>query len=124
MKLTTIALVFTLCATSMTSITAQAEGSAHHSGQASKHSVLAIGNGAVSTAKVASAVVAVPLVIAGSVTLTAGAASVHTGASIADSASSRHHHGPLVITETTITADPAPNKVIVTQKKQTIIHSH
>ena len=121
MKLTTIALVFTL---SISSVAAQAEGSTQHSGQASKHSVLAVGHGAVSTAKVASAVVAVPLVVAGSVALSAGAASVQTGASIANSASRHTHHGPLVITETTITADPAPNKVIVIHKKQTVIQSH
>lgn len=120
MKLTTIALVFTL---SITSVAAKAEGSTQHSGQASKHSVLAVGHGAVSTAKVASAVVAVPLLVAGSLALTAGAASVQTGASIANS-TSKHHHGPLIITETTITADPAPNKVIVIQKKQTVIQSH
>lgn len=121
MKLTTIALVFTL---SITSVAAQAEGSTHHSGKASKHSVLAVAHGAVSTAKVASAAVAVPLVVAGSVALTSGAASVKTGASIANSTSRHHHHGPLVITETTITADPAPNKVIVIQEKQTVIQSH
>ena len=107
MKLTTIALIFTL---SITSVAVKAEGSTQHSGQASKHSVLAAGHGAVSTAQVASAVVAVPLVVAGSVALSAGAASVQTGASIANSASSHTHHGSLVITETTITADPAPNK--------------
>lgn len=122
MKLPTIALIFAL---STTSISAFAEGSTHHSGQASKHSVLAVGEGAISTTKVASTVVAVPVIAAGSVVLSAGAASVHTGASIAEAASHpHHHHRPLVITETTITADPAPNKVIAVQKKQTVIHQH
>ncbi|WP_339724214.1 hypothetical protein [uncultured Paraglaciecola sp.] len=121
MKFTTIALVFTLC---ITTITAQAEGSTHHSGQASKHSVLAVSHGAVSTAKVASAAVAVPLMVAGSVALTAGAASVKTGTSIGDLASRPAHHGPLVITETTITADPAPNKVLVIHNKHTLIQNH
>ncbi len=121
MKLTTIALIFTF---SITSVAAQAENSIQHSGQASKHSVLAVSHGALSTAKVASAVVAVPLVVAGSVALTAGAASIQTGASIADSASKHKHHSPLVITEITITADPAPNKVIVIQKKQPVIHNN
>lgn len=118
MKYTTIALVLTL---SISSMAAKAGDSIQHSGQASKHSVLAVGHGVVSTAKVGSAVVAVPLVVAGSMAVSAGAASIQTGKSIANSVS--HHHGPLIITETTITADPAPNKVIVTQKKQTIIHS-
>ena len=121
MKLTTIALLFTF---SVSSLTVQAEGSVQHSGQASKHSVLALGHGALSTAKVASAVVAVPLVVAGSVALTAGAASVQAGVSNADSVSNHNHHAPLVITETTITADPAPNKVIVIQKKQTVIQNY
>jgi hypothetical protein len=121
MKLTTIALVFSL---SITSVAVQADDSIKHSGQASKHSALALGHGALSTAKVASAVVAVPLVVAGSVALTAGAASIQTGTSIAKSVSKHQHHGPLVITETTITADPAPNKVIVIQKKQTVIHQN
>ena len=121
MKLTTIAMVFTL---SITSVATQAQDSVQHSGQASKHSVLAVGHGALSTAKVASAIVAVPLVVAGSVALTAGAASIQTGTSIANSASKHKHHGQLVITETTITADPAPNKMIVIQKKQTVIKNH
>ena len=122
MKFTTIALVFTLSVTSITSVTAQAEGSAQHSGQASKHSVLAVGHGALSTVKVASAVVAVP--VAGSVMVTAGMASIQTAASIANKASIHKHHGPLVITETTITADPAPDKAIVIQNKQTVIHKN
>jgi hypothetical protein len=121
MKLTTIALVFTLC---ITSVAAQATDSVQHSGQASKHSVLAVGHGAMSTTKVASAVVAVPLVVAGSLAVSAGTASLKAGKYIANSASNHHHHGPLVITETTITADPAPNKIIVTQKKQTVIQSY
>jgi hypothetical protein len=120
MRLTTIALVFTL---TITSVTVQANDSTQHSGQASKHSVLAAGYGAASTAKVASAVVAVPLVVAGSMALTAGVASVHTGASIADATSKHTHHGPLIITETTITADPAPNKVIIIQKEKTVFRS-
>lgn len=121
MKLTTIALVFTF---SITSVAAQAEGSTQHSGQASKHSILAVGHGAISTAKVASAVVAVPLVVAGSVALSAGAASVQTGASIANYTSRHKVHGPLVITETTVTADPAPNKMVVIQNNQTVIKSN
>jgi hypothetical protein len=119
MKLTTIALILTL---SVSSIDLQAEGSVHHSGQASKHLVLAVGHGVVSNAKIASAVVAVPLVIVGSVAVVAGAASVQTGASILKTISTHKPHGTLVITQTTITADPAPNKVIVIEKKQTVIH--
>ena len=117
MKLTTIALVLTL---TVTSVTVQANDSTQHSGQASKHSVLAVSHGVVSTAKVASAVVAVPLVIAGSVALTGVVVSANAGASIVDATSNHTHYGPLVITETTITADPAPNKVIIIQKEKTV----
>lgn len=92
---------------------AQAEGdSLHHSGQASKHSALAAAHGVASTAKTASAVIAVPLVVAGSVTMAIGNASLEAGASLAEAASKK---GPLVITETTVTADPAPNQVIIIQ---------
>ncbi|MBU3001840.1 hypothetical protein [Paraglaciecola arctica] len=118
MKLTTIALFTTLA---ITSATAHAEGSSHHSGQASKHSVLAVGHGALSTAKVASAVVAVPLVVTGSLALKAGAASVQTGAIFADSANTHTRHRSLVITETTITADPAPDQVIIIKNKRRVI---
>lgn len=65
-----------------------------------------------------------PLVLAGSVLLTAGAASIKTGASIADSVRRHTHHGPFVITETIVTAEPAPNKVIVTKNKQSVIQNH
>ena len=130
MKFTNIALIFSL---SISSVSVFAADSTQHSGKASKHSVLAVGHGAVSTTKVASAVVAVPIVAVGSVALVAGTASVHTGASVADSASHHnakpHHHRkeshrPLVITETTITADPAPNQTIVIQQQQKVVHTH
>ena len=84
-----------------------AADSVQHSGKAIKHSALAVGTSVVSTAKVASVAVAVPLVVAGS----AGVASVAA-------ADSLHHKSkkvePIEITEITITADPAPNKVMVT----------
>lgn len=83
-----------------------AADSVQHSGKAIKHSVLAAGTSVVTTAKVASVVVAVPLVVAGS----AGVASIAA-------ADSLHHKTKKVkaieITEITITADPAPNKVMV-----------
>ena len=113
MKLINTLLALTLsCAT----VAVHAEGSVNHSGQASKHSALAVAEGAVSTAKVASVVVAAPLVIA-------GGASLVTGSVIAESAnnikSSHVHKGPLVISDTTVTADPAPNQVIIIQNNQT-----
>lgn len=101
---------------SFSSAALHAEGSVHHSAQASKHSVLAVADGAVSTAKVASVVVAAPLLVV-------GGASVVTGSVIAESAnkikSSHAHQGPLVISDTTVTADPAPNQVIIIQNNLT-----
>ena len=89
---------------------AHAEGASHHSGQASKHSVLASTHTLASTAEVASAVVATPLIVAGGVSLVAGSVVLEAGSSVAKS---HAHHGPLVITEKTVTADPAPNQVII-----------
>ncbi len=120
MKRLTLAILFSLTAIT-TSV--QAEGSVHHSGQASKHTALAFSEGAASTAKVASAAVAVPLVVVGSASVVAGSVLVEAGDAFADSANHASHHKhvqqtkTLVITEKTITADPAPDKVIVIQTK-------
>ena len=121
----TIKSVYTLLMTSglafasMISMPVLAEGgSVHHSGQASKHSVLAVGHGVVSSATVASAVVATPIIVAGTVSLAAGSVAVGLGDSIANSAkstSSHHHHTPLVVTDMIITADAAPNQFIEQQ---------
>ncbi|MFT6268658.1 MAG: hypothetical protein ACJAVV_001473 [Alphaproteobacteria bacterium] len=91
-------------------------GSVNHSGQASKHAVLALGHGARSSAKVASAVVAAPIMVAGGLSLAAGSTALLLGDSLASSGQhvSAHTHtdGPLDITDMVITADPAPNQVI------------
>lgn len=97
-----------------------ADDSIDHSAKASKHSALAASEGLATTASVASAVVAVPVILTGS--------AVVAGSAVAESVigeSSRSIHGashqlsvdnnqPLVITQTIITADPAPNKVVAT----------
>lgn len=112
-------LINTLLALSLSfsTVAAHAEGSAYHSGQASKHSALAVADGAVSTAKVASVAVAAPLLVV-------GGASVVTGSVIAESGqkikSSHAHQGPLVISDKTVTADPAPNQVIMIQNNQIV----
>ncbi|SFD14941.1 hypothetical protein [Pseudoalteromonas denitrificans] len=93
---------------SLTASSVMADNSAQHTSKASKHSVLAVTHGLASTAKIASATIAVPLVIVGS-------ASLSVGTSIATSAIS---HGPLEITETTITKDPAPNMAMQLTKEQ------
>lgn len=101
---------------SMTTLQANAEGSSYHSGQASKHSALAASEGIASTATVASAAVAVPVLVVGAASVVTGSAVVAAGDAIADSArrshAHKHHHQTIVITERTITADPAPSKVI------------
>ncbi len=107
--------------------TASADDSVDHSAKASKHSVLAGAEGLASTATVASAVVAVPVVLTGSVVVAAGSAVAESAHSVASSAHHSHknshqralnHNAPLVVTETVITADPAPNKVASQKTKQ------
>lgn len=95
----------------LSGLTAQAAAadSVQHSGKASKHSALATGHSAVTSVKVASVAVAVPLVIAGS----AGVASIAAADSLDKKLTKAD---PIEITEITITADPAPNKVKITTK--------
>ena len=111
-------LINTLLALSLscTAVVVHAEGSVNHSGQASKHSALAVVEGGVSTAKVASVAVAAPLVIAGGVSLVTGSVIAESGSSVK---SNHAHQGPLVISDTTVTADPAPNQVIIIQHNKT-----
>lgn len=106
------ALVFTLT----TSLTAAfispvfAADSTQHASKASKHSALAVKHGAISSAKVASGVVAVPLIVVGS----AGVASAAAGSALMANAVDQ---GPLTITEITITTDPSPKAVMKITKK-------
>lgn len=98
----------------LTSFSSLAEPSSNHSGQASKHSALAASHGVAGSAQVASAAVAVPLVVGGSVALSAGAASVAVGEGLSDIASTsahkvKHSHPvELEVTEITITVDRSP----------------
>ncbi len=91
-------------------------GAVDHSVQASTHSGLAVSEGLASTAMVASAVVAVPVVVVAGSSLVAASVVVEAGDALADSArhshSHHHHHRTLVITERTITAGPAPKVVM------------
>lgn len=106
MKISKVAFLVSL---TLAAMSAQAAESIDHSGQASKHSVLAVAHGAASTAKVVSAVVAVPLIVAGGVSVVAGSASVAAGTSVLNSKAST---GILIITDKTVTVDPAPNKAM------------
>lgn len=104
----------TCVAVLLTSFTSFAEPSSEHSGKASKHSALALSHGAAGSVQVASAAVAVPLVIAGSTALSVGAASIESAEGISKVASSKASKAKhrqkiaLEITEVTITVDRSP----------------
>ena len=126
MKNTRSTLMLTaLLSSALLTHSALADDSINHSGKASKHSALAASEGLATTASVASAVVAVPVVLTGSVVV---AGSALTESVVDESTHALHrashqssvaHNQPLVITETIITADPAPNQVVTTKTKVT-----
>ncbi|NVK56905.1 MAG: hypothetical protein HWE26_14980 [Alteromonadaceae bacterium] len=88
--------------------------SVEHSGQASKHSVLASVEGISTTASVGSAVVAAPIIISGGVTVSVAQA----GSNAIDTLHARHVRNtkPLTITTRVITRDPAPSEVVIQQQ--------
>ncbi|MFD2167474.1 hypothetical protein ACFSJY_14590 [Thalassotalea euphylliae] len=98
----------------LTSFSSAAEPSTNHGSEASKHSALALSHGAAGSAQVASAVVAVPLIVTGGVALSAGVASVELADGISDAAVSKGHSSKtakpaeLEVTEITITVDRSP----------------
>ena len=106
----------------LASFSSFAEPSANHSSEASKHSALALSHGVVGSAQVGSAVVAVPLLVTGSVAVGAGVASMELaeGASkIASSHAKRVKHAEpvkLEVTEITITVDRSPADVMKEQQ--------
>lgn len=95
----------------MTATQVSANDSTTHASKASKHSVLALSHGALSTAKVASGVSAVPLIVIGS----AGQVAGELGNSLIEVATSKTR---LEITDKIITADPAPNVVMLNNTKE------
>lgn len=104
MKLSKV-ITFTLLS-SVFATQACAADSVQHSGKALKHSALASTHGVVTSAKVTSVAVAVPLIAVGSV----GVGSL----ALADSVDKKVDKlAPIEITDKTITADPAPNQVMV-----------
>ena len=112
MKHFTTALISTFILTS--NVVYAESDSVHHSVQASKHSALASAHGVASIATTVSAIAAVPLIIAGGTSLMIGTVSMDAGVSAIKSV---RNNKPLTITETTVTADPAPNQVIIIQNK-------
>lgn len=128
MKNTRSTLMLTaLLSSALLSHSVLADDSIDHSGKASKHSVLAASEGIATTASVASAVAVAPVILAGSVVVAAGNV---VQSAVDESTSSRHgasdqssanYNEPLVITETIITADPAPNKVVTSTNTTTVV---
>ena len=113
---------FTCIGILLTSFSSFAEPASEHSGKASKHLVLALSHGVVGSVQVASAVVAVPLVVVGSAALSAGIASAELGKGISKVASSkasqvnRAKQVKLEVTEITITVDRSPAEVMKTDQ--------
>ena len=76
-----------------------------HTSAASKHSALAATNSTVVSAKVGSAVVAIPLVVAGAI----GHVSLKTGEFLLDQTNTQK---PLQVSDKTITATPSPHQAM------------
>ena len=99
-KLNLITIV-SLIAMSATSV--HAKGPSENASAASKHSLLAGKNSLKATGQVASGVVAVPLMVVGSV----GTLSLGAGTALIESATGSTNE-PLEVSEVTITADKSP----------------
>ncbi|MCG7550222.1 hypothetical protein [Pseudoalteromonas sp. Of7M-16] len=82
-----------------------ASNASHHTSQASKYSVLTVGDSLVTGAAVSTAVVAVPMIITGTVMLSGGMASAGIASAALDSKSSK----PLPISDDVIIAGPPPS---------------
>ena len=103
----TLSLALTSVASHAAGSTEHSSVAARHSGEASKHSVYSIGTGAQSIAQTASTAVAVPLLVAGGTLAYSGG-----GKAQGIYVDSKGSEGGLPITDTTVIADPAPNKVM------------
>ena len=101
-------LLITLTMTSLQSFADS--GASKNASAASKHSALAVAHGTVATAKLGSAVIATPLIIAGGI----GHVSLQAGNALMENAISTT---PLEITDKTITAAPSPVQIMEVNKK-------
>lgn len=105
------ALLITL---SMTSLQTFANsGASENTSAASKHSALAVAHGSAASVKVASAVIATPLIVVGSV----GVVSSGAGSALMESAIATT---PLEITDKTITAAPSPAQMMKANKQENL----
>ena len=91
-------------------------GASDHASQASKHSALSVYHGSAATAKLGSAVVAVPLIVGGTVALSTGLALE----SSSQSTTKVEKNAPLKITEKTITAAPSPKEMMKTSNDESL----
>jgi hypothetical protein len=91
-----------LLTTTLTSVTSLADsGASENASAASKYSALTASHGTLASAKLGSAVIAVPLIAAGA----SGNVALQAGGALMESATSVT---PLQVTEKTITAAPSP----------------
>ncbi|QDP00268.1 hypothetical protein [Thalassotalea sp. PS06] len=117
--LTIISTISTMILALMSGSAIAAGGVSEHSGQAGKHTSLAVSNAGVASGKAVSGVVAVPLTVLG----VAGNASGKAGDALMTNAITTE---PLLISDLTVTsspvetvnADPAPNVVINIDNQQ------
>jgi hypothetical protein len=86
-------------------------GASQNTSAASKHSVLAASHGTVASAKLGSAVIAIPLIIVGAI----GDVSLKAGNELLENALSTM---PLEITEKTITAAPSPAQMMKVDQQE------
>ena len=104
--------IITLATTLVLSVsTAHAKGASENASAASKHSVLAASHGLKASGQIASGVVAIPLLAAGSI----GALSTSAGSALIDVASGSKND-ELEITDRTITADRSPAEMMKLKK--------
>ena len=111
MKTLNKVLFITLTMTSLQSFAGS--GVSQNASAASKHSVLAVSHGVVASAKVASAIIATPLIVVGAI----GGVSMKAGNALMDKAISTT---PLEITEKTITATPSPAQIMKVDKREAL----
>jgi hypothetical protein len=109
MKLFNKVLLVTLTMTSLHSFADS--GASKHGSEASKHSALATAHGLNASAKVGSAVIATPLIVAGAV----GHISLEAGKALMENAVDCE---PLEITEKTITTAPSPLEAMKLRKQE------
>lgn len=90
------------------------ENSIRHASNASKHSILTVSHGVAGSAKVVSAVVAIPLVIAAS---TAEVSKI-SSQNLSSGESPQNRTQVLVLTDKVVTADPSPRNFLQKLKNE------